>query len=159
MESHERGDAWIYGAEEAALWQRVGATWERRGKRSGEQPVRLEVWPSCILGAGDGLFATTDMEDGTRLGRMYGVVVATGTLDEVENIGIRRAESRSVVLRTGPRQEDAWALVQVEGVFGFMNDESRCPNVHVSEYGWVETCEEVCAGAELVWPYGDLFAL
>ena len=96
-----------------------------------------------------------DMEEGTRIGRMHGLVVATGSLDEVEGVGICRAESRLIALR----HAGEWALVRVEGVFGFLNHSGEHPNVHVSESGWVETCADVCVGDELVWPYGELFAL
>ena len=155
VESAECGDYALFAPEEADRWQRAGETWTRRGTN----PIRLQVALSRIGGAGHGLFATVDMEDGTRLGRMHGVILASGTLDEVENVGILRAETRSIALRVGGRSEDAWALVQVEGAFAFMNHEREHPNVHVSETGWVETCADVRAGDELVWPYGELFAV
>lgn len=154
VESVERGDYALFAPGEGARWRWVGeeSVWATHA-------IRLRVGQSRIEGAGLGLFATVDMEDGTRLGRMHGVILASGTLDEVENVGILRAETRSIALRVGGRSEDVWALVRVEGAFAFMNHKREHPNVHVSESGWVVTCADVCAGDELVWPYGELFAL
>lgn len=139
----------MFAPEEAALWRREGEAWVRQGP----VPTRLRTGESKIEGARQGLFATEDMDDGTRLGRIYGIVVATGSLDEVEDIGIRREDTRSFALR----HEGEWALVHTEGAFGFLNHAAADPTAYVSEAGWVEVCRDVRMGEEVTIDYGELF--
>ena len=147
--SVERGDHEVFAPQEKLKWQRVGDVWTKRGVA----PTRLRVGQSRIDGAGQGLFSTSDMEDGEKIGRMHGLILATGSLEEVENDGIRRAETRSIALRHAGK----WALVHVEGVFGLMNHDADESSVHVSEGGWVEACRAVESGDELTFDYGELF--
>ena len=57
--------------------------------------------------------------------------------------------------------EGMWRIVDVRGcVFENMNCSQReeDANVHVTETGWVEACEDVF-DEELCWYYGDLYGL
>ena len=83
------------------------------------------------------------VEEGTKLGRLHGAVVAVGTLGECKDVGLRRASTRAIVLYHGL-------------VFAYMNH-SAAANVHVSAAGWVVMCVDVTAWDEIVFDYGALF--
>jgi len=149
VESVERGDRLTFALEEAGRWRRAGDEWTRRGAN----PIRVLVAPSLIEGAGQGLFATVAMEEGTRLGRMHGMVVFKGIEDACEDWAIARGERYCVLLPFA----GAHAIVDVRGTAFAMMNHSDEPNVHVRGDGAVEVCADVAAGDELYWDYGRLY--
>ena len=134
-------------ASECAQWRHVRGVWVR-GK------VRLRVAASRIHGKG--LYAASDMEDGTRLGRLWGVRVwGPGTYDACVSHG-RGAMRDSLVLLYIAR--GMWHVVDVrESVFFWMNCARHHPTVRVTPGGYVELIGDVAAGDELMWHYGDAF--
>ena len=152
--SSERGDrpVHMFAPGERAHWRWVGGVWERRADT---QSIRLRVGRSRIKGAGNGLFATRDMQDGHVLGQLHGLVVFQGDEDACEDWAIARRERFGILLPF----DGAHAIVDVRGtVFALMNHSVTDANVHVRPNdGFVELCTDVLAGGELLWDYGDLY--
>ena len=142
-------------APEEVGWRRVGNVWARAASGLAAAPIRLRVDESRIDGAGKGLFATSDMEDGHRLGRMHGAVVFRGSSDECEDWANGRGELYCVLLSF----EGAHAVVDVSGTPFALLNHSVSPNVHVRMNGQVELCEDVTEGDELCWDYGSLYGV
>ena len=144
----------MLAAEEDALWvSGAEGEWRRAPNEHAPCGARLRVAPSAI--AGKGLFACSEMTEGTRLGRLSGRVLIRGERDACEEWAASKRSKRSVLLRDG----EGWAVVDVAGsVFEWANHSER-ETLHVSERGEVEVATDVVANEELVWDYGDRFGL
>lgn len=129
--------------------------------RGGQVPILLRVGDSLIAGAGRGLFLVNEsLEDGQSIGSFWGSVRHTGAdANDVERWGVRHADDRSVMLT----DNGSYHVVDVRGcVFEFMNSARNRydANVHVRADGQCEIVGgDVVCGDELLWWYGDSFAL
>lgn len=115
------------------------------------------VKASGIPGAGKGLFAAHELEEGEVLGWFSGLSRFRGTEKECDEWAVetRNMDTHSLVVAHGGQ----FHVVDARGsVFAFINtNEKRACNVHVTPAGRVVVERGVSSGSELFWFYGPLY--